>query len=81
MEAKVLKLTCEDLNHRGMGVCKADRFPIFVPGLLPGEVALVEVKDLRKTYGYGRVVSQLSLSKERTVPVCPSFGECGGCQI
>ena len=81
MEAKVLKLTCENLNHRGMGVCKADRFPIFVPGLLPGEVALVEVKDLRKTYGYGRVVSQLSLSKERTVPVCPSFGECGGCQI
>lgn len=47
----------------------------------PREVALVEVKDLRKTYGYGRVVSQLSLSKERTVPVCPSFGECGGCQI
>ena len=75
------RLTCEDLNHEGLGVCKIDRFPIFVPGLLPSEEGIVEIEELKRNYGYGRVVKHLKSSPSRVEPICPVFGECGGCQL
>ncbi|MGD1037745.1 MAG: RNA methyltransferase [Roseiarcus sp.] len=59
------------LNERGEGV--ADDGTI-VPGALPGERAIVEMEGERARLREIRVSSP-----ERTAPICPYFGICGGC--
>lgn len=77
----ILKLECVDLNHQGMGVCKVEGFPIFVSGILIGEVGKVEILKLDKNFGYGSVKEILKTSQDRVKPICPIFGVCGGCEI
>lgn len=77
----VIKCKCTDLNHQGLGVCKVDGFPLFVPDLLVGEEALVKITKLQKKFGYGEVKKHLSYSTNRVEPICPVFNQCGGCQI
>ncbi len=78
---EVIKVECIDLNHQALGVCKIDGFPIFVPNLLIGEVALIEISKLTKSFGQGKVRKHLSFSPDRVKAICPVFGNCGGCQI
>lgn len=61
----VIKCKCTDLNHQGLGVCKVDGFPLFVPDLLVGEEALVKITKLQKKFGYGEVKKHLSYRKPR----------------
>lgn len=78
---KTYRLTCIDLNHEVVGVCKVDGFPIFVNDLLINEVADVKIIKLNKNYGSGAVVNRISSSSNRVIPVCPKFGICGGCDL
>jgi 23S rRNA (uracil1939-C5)-methyltransferase len=45
-----------------------------VPGALPGERALVRLEGKR-----AELVETLDPAPERTAPICPWFGTCGGC--
>jgi len=54
---------------------------IFVEGALPGETVSVEVTQQKKAYAKAKLLSLLTPSHERTEPLCPLFGECGGCQV
>ncbi len=78
---KIYELECVDLNHYGEGVCKRDGFTIFVRGILPGEVGLITITKLKKTFGNGRLVELLKKSNSRVTPICPIFEDCGGCDI
>jgi len=53
---------------------------IFTEGPVPGDV--VDILALRKRKGFleGVVNTYHTLSDERTVPLCPHFGVCGGCK-
>lgn len=73
--------TCENYTYDGMGVVKADGFPLFVKGLLVNEKALIGVTKLKKTYGYARIIELLDSSDARKVPACPIAKACGGCQL
>jgi 23S rRNA (uracil1939-C5)-methyltransferase len=68
------RVTIASLGANGDGVADTPRGPVYVPGTLPGEVALVEVERDR-----GRVVDRGTSSPERVEPFCPYFGRCGGC--
>lgn len=54
---------------------------VFVPYLLPGETAEIEIVEERRDYSRGRILSLLEPSGRRVVPPCPLFGLCGGCSL
>lgn len=52
---------------------------VFVPGLLPGERAVVRIVKPEKRYAFGRVEKLLVPSPDRAEPFCPAYRRCGGC--
>ncbi len=52
---------------------------VFVPYVLPGEKARVQVFDEKKSHARARLVEAISPSPERIAPRCRHFGDCGGC--
>lgn len=66
-------VTIARLGHRGDGVT-ADG--LLVPGALPGECVSI-IRDGK----YARLVALVSASKDRSAPICPHFGLCGGCAV
>ena len=54
---------------------------IFVPLVLPGEAARVEIVEDRAKRGYAKaeLLELVTPSPERVAPPCPHFGSCGGC--
>jgi 23S rRNA (uracil1939-C5)-methyltransferase len=76
---KEIKIT--SLSSTGEGVGSLDGMKVFVEGALPGEHVAIKVTKQKKTYAKGELLKILSPSFERTVPLCPVFGECGGCQV
>lgn len=67
------------LGHRGDGIADGPDGPIYVPGALPGETVEVEASpghpDRRQ------LIRVEKASAERTAPICPHFGVCGGCAL
>lgn len=75
------EIAIQRLGIYGEGVGKLQGFTVFVEGALPGECALVKIYEKRKTYARAHLLDLLSTSPHRVTPICPLFGECGGCQF
>ena len=73
------EMTCDAFGQDAQGVCRQDGIAVFVPGLLPGERALVRIVKPEKRYAFGRVEKLLEKSPNRTEPFCPIYKRCGGC--
>lgn len=76
-----LTVYVEDLTHDGSGVAKVDGYPLFIPGVLPGEEAEVQVTKPMKKYGFARLIKVIKASPDRVEPPCHVFWDCGGCQL
>ncbi|MBQ9911194.1 MAG: 23S rRNA (uracil(1939)-C(5))-methyltransferase RlmD, partial [Lachnospiraceae bacterium] len=70
-----------DLNTDGEGVGKVDAFPLFVKNVCIGDLALVRVMKLKKTYGYARLLRVIKPSIDRCEARCAHAVACGGCQL
>jgi len=57
----------------------ADGRAVFVPFVLPGELAEVEITESKPRFAHGRAVKLLEKSPDRISPPCPYFSLCGGC--
>lgn len=77
----VLTLSFEDLTREGNGVGKVDGYPLFVPHVLPGEEAVIQVVRANRNFGYGKLLEIKKESPDRVEPPCDVFYRCGGCQI
>ncbi|HOX56314.1 MAG TPA: class I SAM-dependent RNA methyltransferase [Verrucomicrobiota bacterium] len=75
-----LSLTVEDIAFGGEGVARAQGFVVFVGFAAPGEVVEVEVTELRKRFARAKLLRVVRRSPHRVEPICPLFGQCGGCQ-
>ena len=73
----VERLAIDRIGHLGDGIADAPSGPIFVPGALPGET--VEVESVPGHPDRRQLLSVERPSAERTAPICPHFGVCGGC--
>lgn len=73
------KATIEKLVYGGEGLAHAKGETIFVPFVLPGEEAEIEVTERKKKLARARVTRLLNSSPARISPRCPHFGVCGGC--
>jgi len=76
-----ITLRIDGLAAGGDFVGRLGPFAIFVSGSAPGEVAEVEITEVSRSYARGRLVSIEEPSPDRVQPLCPHFGECGGCDL
>ena len=70
-----------DLGVHGEGIGSAENFTVFVPGALPVETVKAKIILIKKSYASGELISVEKPSPYRTVPPCPVYDSCGGCQI
>ena len=75
----IFEMTCDAFGQDAQGVCRHEGMAVFVPGMLPGETAMVRIVKPEKRYAFGRVEQLLTKSPDRREPFCPSYKRCGGC--
>ncbi|WP_307974092.1 23S rRNA (uracil(1939)-C(5))-methyltransferase RlmD [uncultured Dialister sp.] len=78
---EVYTIPIRDLGIHGEGIGSVEDFTVFVPGALPGEIVKASMVVVKKSYAQGKLISIEQASPERTVPECPAYHACGGCQI
>ncbi|NLP30081.1 MAG: 23S rRNA (uracil(1939)-C(5))-methyltransferase RlmD [Clostridiales bacterium] len=69
-----------DLSTKGEGIGRVEGIAVFVPATIPGDLALIEITDVKKNYGKGKVINILSPSNYRVESTC-SYESCGGCSL
>ncbi len=75
-------LDIDGITNGGDGVGRLDGKAVFVPGVLPGERAEVEIVDDRKRFAFGRLAEVVTASAHRQAPPCRFVAEgCGGCDL
>lgn len=70
----------QDIAFGGEGVARDGEMVVFVPFVITGEEAEVEITEVKKNFARAKLLRVLSASNERVTPRCPYYGECGGCQ-
>ena len=70
-----------DTNESGRGIAKNDGIVIFIPGLVSGESAEIEITDVRKNYAVGKTIRITEKSVYRIAPICRDSEKCGGCTL
>ncbi len=75
-----LGLTIDDIAFGGEGVGRVNDFVVFVPFVLVGEVAEVEIIEVKKHFARAKLLRVEKPSPERVEPACRYFSKCGGCQ-
>ena len=82
---KAVKVTCTDLDLQGRGVAKEGDKVYFVDGLMPTEVANVQVSpdvDLKKQrIVNAKITKIIKRAENRLESDCPVSGTCGGCSM
>lgn len=76
-----LTVTIEDMSNEGEGIGKVDGFTLFVKDTVIGDVAEVKIMKAKKNYAYARLEKLVTPSLHRVEPVCPTYRQCGGCQL
>jgi 23S rRNA (uracil1939-C5)-methyltransferase len=75
-----MKLRIDKVIYGGDGLGRLNDQSVFVPFTLPGET--VEIGDIASMQAHleAPLLRVLETSPARVEPLCPHFGECGGCQ-
>ena len=80
-EKSVIKTEITAVTNEGSGVSRYNGAVVFTPFTAPGDLAQVRIEKVGKSCVYGRLERVLEPSADRADPVCPVFGECGGCAL
>jgi tRNA/tmRNA/rRNA uracil-C5-methylase (TrmA/RlmC/RlmD family) len=75
-----ISLTIHDIAFGGEGVGRHGDFVVFVPFVLKGETADVEITEVKKNFARAKLLRVTNTSPDRVEPPCVYFGKCGGCQ-
>lgn len=70
-----------DISNTGEGIGRADGVVTFVPGLVPGDAAEVEITDVKKNLARAKIVEINEPSPVRTESKCQYADKCGGCTL
>ncbi len=74
-------LFIESLDQEGRGVARRDGKAVFVEGALPGETVTYSTYRKKPSYELATLGTVLKESASRVAPLCPHFGNCGGCSL
>ncbi|MEI6874265.1 MAG: TRAM domain-containing protein [Spirochaetota bacterium] len=78
---KLERLRIDKLVAGGEGLAFSEGRAVFVPGALPGELVEAEIVDSRRDWSRAELRALVETSPDRAEPVCPIYGECGGCNL
>ena len=79
-DSKIHELNLTTLTYGGDAMGRLDDGrALFVPFGLPGERVRVRLTEEKKNFARGQIIEILESSRERIIPKCKHFGECGGC--
>ncbi len=68
-----------DIGEGGRAVIRHNNKVIFVKGLVPGDIANVEILKSKRKHSDARLLKLVTPSPLRVTPQCQHFGSCGGC--
>lgn len=71
----------ENLDHNGRGITRVNNKITFIKNALSGEIVDIKIIKEKKNYNEGEVVHLIEKSKNRIIPKCPYYNECGGCDL
>lgn len=80
-EKSVIKTEITAVTNEGSGISRYNGAVVFTPFTAPGDTALVSIEKVGKSCVYGKLKKLEKPSDKRTSPLCPVFGECGGCAL
>lgn len=74
-------VTIDKPVYGGSFLARVEGKAIFVPLTLPGEQARVRITEDKDKRGYAKAEMEelIATAPERIAPLCPHFGQCGGC--
>jgi 23S rRNA (uracil1939-C5)-methyltransferase len=75
----MIDVTIEKLIYGGEGLAHHDGSTVFVPFVLPGEVAGITPVEQKKKFIRAKLDKVVRPSPARIAAKCPHFGVCGGC--
>ena len=78
---EIIEGKCVDYTHDGQGVVKVNNRVVFVPSLLIGEVAEIEILYRKKDFDVGKIKKIIKFSEDRITPKCQCATACGGCSF
>ncbi len=64
----------------GKALARVDDRVVFVPYVVPGDVADLQVRRKKHNYMEAVAIRIHHYSADRATPFCPHYGECGGCK-
>ena len=76
-----LKVKIEKMVPKGLGLAFAPGLTIFVALSAPGDIVEIELRQVKKNSAFAEIIEVIQPSPVRTVPPCPYFGACGGCDF
>lgn len=74
-------LEIEHLSHEGRGISHLQDKTTFIDGALPQEEVKCKITKRHSRYNEAETIEVLRPSSDRTTPLCPHFGVCGGCSL
>lgn len=74
------KVTITGVAAEGKALARVDDLVVFVPYVVPGDVADLQVRRKKHSYAEAEAVKIHEYSQERAVPFCKHYGVCGGCK-
>lgn len=77
----MMEVKIDALDDFGRGISKGNGKVIFIPDLLPEEVAEVRITKVKKNYMEGVCEKIIKTSSNRVEAMCPYFKKCGGCNL
>lgn len=71
----------ESIAFGGSGILKDKGLVIFIPYTAPQDRVTATILSQKKNFAHGSLLTIDQPSPDRTDPLCPYFGTCGGCQF
>jgi 23S rRNA (uracil1939-C5)-methyltransferase len=76
---KKVTLRIDSLASGGSGVGRVDGKACFVPFTVPGDLVQARLVREHRSWNEAELLDLLEPSADRVQPVCPVYGQCGGC--
>ena len=81
MTDDLLTGTVSNIAFGGEGIIRNEGLVTFIPYAAIGDQLSYRIKEQKKNFAKGEIVNILQPSPQRTEPLCPYYGICGGCQL
>lgn len=76
-----MKAECIKMGINGEGIAYIDKTPVFIPGLLPGETAEIQITEDNRSFKRGKAVRIIKTSPYRRKPASEEEYLSGGAEL